>query len=211
MGQVSKKSKKYSKPSHPWQKERIIQEKQLIRDFGLKNKTEIWKAQSSAKRVTNQAKKVTANKHSEQAQKEKEQLLKKLEKYDLIKKGAKIEDVLDLKTEDFLGRRLQSVVFKKGLARSLRQARQFIIHGHILVNNKKVTIPSFRVTKEAESKLSFRPTSKLGKPDHPERIDVKTKKELEEKKKKSEIIKKEGEAEVKEAIEEKPQGVTANE
>lgn len=181
MGQVSKQKKKYSKPPHPWQKERIIQEKQLLREYGLKNKKEIWKAQSLAKKAIDQAKKITANKLSQQAQKEKEQLLTRLKEYDLIKKEAKIEEVLNLKTEDFLEKRLQTIIFKGKLARSPKQARQFIIHGHVFVNNKKVTIPSFLVPKNMVSKISFKPTSKLAKSDHPEKTkEKKPKKEKEE-------------------------------
>ena len=200
MGQVSKQKKKYSKPSHPWQKERIIEEKRLLREYGLKNKKEIWKAQSLTKKATGQAKHITANKLSKQAQKEKEQFLTKLKKYDLIKNDAKIDDVLDLKTEDFLNKRLQTIIFKGGLARSVKQARQFIIHGHIFVNNRKVTVPSFLVTKDMIKKISFKPTSMLSKPDHPERMDTKTKKELKEKK----------ENKIEAAVQEKPKEATVN-
>jgi small subunit ribosomal protein S4 len=41
--------------------------------------------------------------------------------------------------------RLDNVVYRLGLARTRRQARQLVNHGHILVNGKRVDIPSFRV------------------------------------------------------------------
>ncbi|MFC4604694.1 30S ribosomal protein S4 [Rhodococcus kronopolitis] len=42
--------------------------------------------------------------------------------------------------------RLDNVVYRAGLARTRRQARQLVNHGHLLVNNKKVDIPSYRVS-----------------------------------------------------------------
>jgi small subunit ribosomal protein S4 len=108
----------------------------------------------------------------------------KLIRYDLISKDSKIEDILDLKLRDFLERRLQTIVFRKGLARSINQSRQFIVHGHILVNGKKVTTPSYFVPKEEESKIEFKPTSPISKIDHPERTVL----EKQEKEKKEKII-----------------------
>jgi small subunit ribosomal protein S4 len=42
--------------------------------------------------------------------------------------------------------RLDNVVYRAGFARTRRQARQLVTHGHFLVNGKKVDIPSFQVT-----------------------------------------------------------------
>jgi small subunit ribosomal protein S4 len=42
--------------------------------------------------------------------------------------------------------RLDNVVYRAGLARTRRQARQFVVHGHFLVNGQKVDIPSYRVS-----------------------------------------------------------------
>ena len=42
--------------------------------------------------------------------------------------------------------RLDNVVYRAGLARTRRQARQFVVHGHFLVNGQKVNIPSYRVS-----------------------------------------------------------------
>ena len=209
MGQVSKQTKKYSKPSHPWQKERIILEKQIKRDFGLKNKKELWKFKSLVKKDRDQAKNIVANRLSSQSQKEGEQLLNKLKKYSMIKKDAKIEDVLDLEIKDLLDKRLQTIVYKKGLARSIKQSRQFIIHGHIFIDNKKVSVPSFLVPEHLENKISFKPTSSLSKADHPERMDLKTKKELKEKEIAKETIKEKKEI-VKEAIEQPKEEVKEN-
>jgi len=42
--------------------------------------------------------------------------------------------------------RLDNVIYRAGFARTRRQARQFVVHGHFLVNGKKVNIPSYRVS-----------------------------------------------------------------
>ena len=187
MGQTKRIRKKYSTPTHPWQRERIVEEKEILKEYGLKNKKEIWKYFTKLRAARNQVKKIVANIRSEQSVKERKQLMDKLLKYGIISKASKVEDILDLKAKDFLERRLQTVVFRKGLTRSTKQARQFITHGHILVNGKKVTAPSYFLSKEEEAKLEFRPTSNLSKIDHPER----TIKEKIEKEKKEKIIKEE--------------------
>ncbi len=187
MGQTKRLRKTYQTPFHPWQRERILEEKDIVREYGLKNKKEVWRYASRLRSARNQVKKIIANIRSEQSAKEREQLLTKLLKYGIISKDSKLEDILDLKVKDYLERRLQTVVLRKGLARSVKQARQFITHGHILINGKKVTAPSFFVSKDDESKLTFNPTSSVSKADHPER----TIKEKLEKEKKEKIIKKE--------------------
>jgi len=193
MGQTKKIRKKYSTPIHPWQRERIIEEKDILREYGLKNKKEIWKYSARLRSARDQVKKIVANIRLEQSAKEREQLMQKLLKYGIISKDSKVEDILDLKTKYFLERRLQTVVFRKGLARSTKQSRQFITHGHILVNGKKITAPSYFLSKDEEAKLEFRATSNLSKIDHPER----TIKEKREKDKKEKIIKEEKAPEAK--------------
>ena len=175
MGQTKKIRKKYETPAHPWQKDRIIEEKEYIRTYGFKNKKEIWKEVAKLKKARLQAKKIIAEKLSEQANKEKEQLLARLVRYGLLTKDSKLEDVLGLKATDFFERRLQTLIFKKGFARSTKQARQFIVHGHVIVNNKKVTAPSYMVSLEEESKIIFNPISTISKADHPERVNLKKK------------------------------------
>ena len=193
MGHPKKTRKKYKTPSHPWQKDRLEEEKILTKEYGLKNKKELWKGDSHLRKVKRQAKKLIAA-TTEQAQKEKQQLLLRLFKYGLAKKDSKIEDLLELTTQDFFERRLQTLVFKKNLARSTTQARQFITHGHIFINNRKITVPSYFVSIDEENKISYNPTSSLSKEDHPEHVakkDLKKEeKEVLDKKKKKEIEKK---------------------
>ena len=206
MGQTKKIRKKYSTPTHPWQRERIIEEKDIQREYGLKNKKEIWKYSARLRSARDQVKKIVANIRLEQSAKEREQLMKKLLRYGIISKDSKVEDILDLKPKDFLERRLQTVVFRKRLARSAKQSRQFITHGHILVDGKKITAPSYFLSKEEEARLEFRATSSLSKIDHPERAI----KEKLEKEKKEKIIKEEKSAE-KPKVEKKPAETKAKE
>jgi len=180
MGDPRKTRKKYQKPSHPWQKERIEEEKIIFKEFGMRNKKEIWRMNSILKNFKEQTKKLIAA-TSSQAEKEKMQLLKKTQNMGMISKSAKMEDILSLSLNDILNRRLQTIVFKNGLARTVDQSRQFVVHGHIKVNNKKISSPSYIVLKSEEDKISFSPSSKLSKEDHPERIIEKTEPKKEEK------------------------------
>ncbi|MBS3172404.1 30S ribosomal protein S4 [Candidatus Woesearchaeota archaeon] len=170
MGQTKKLRKKYETPAHPWLKDRILQEKEYVKEYGFKNKKEIWKEVYKLKKSRDQAKKIIANSSADQSQKEKEQLINRLLKYGLTKHDSKIEDVLALKASDFFERRLQTLVFKKGLSKSVNQARQFIVHGHVFIGDRKITAPSYMVSLEEESKIMFNPRSNLSKEDHPERV-----------------------------------------
>ncbi|MBW2979401.1 30S ribosomal protein S4 [Candidatus Woesearchaeota archaeon] len=167
MGDPRRLRKQYEKPPHPWMAARIAEEKELMKEFGLRRKKEIWKAESILRRFRAQAKKLIAAR-GEQEKKEGELLLRKLIRLGLLHEGAKVEDVLDLNVRDILNRRLQSVVFKKGLALSMKQARQFIVHKHIMVGDKKVNVPSYLVEKNEEDKICFAPDSPFSKEDHVE-------------------------------------------
>ncbi len=168
MGDPKKHRKKYSGPRHPWEKERIDEENVLKKEYGLRNKKEIWKMRSLFKGFADQAKHLIALK-TQQAEKEKRQLLTKLSKLGLIKATDDLNAVLGLDFKNLLERRLQTLLFKKGLSRSVSQARQFITHGHVMVGSKKVTSPSYLVAVDEETKLGFSPGSSLSKEDHPER------------------------------------------
>lgn len=204
MGQIKKLRKKYETPAHPWLKDRILQEKEYVKEYGFKNKKEIWKEVYKLKKSRNQAKKIIANSLSGQSQKEREQLINRLLKYGLAKHDSKTEDVLALKAADFFERRLQTLVFKKGLSKSVNQARQFIVHGHIFIGDRKITAPSYMVSLEEESKIIFNPRSSLSKEDHPERaiLTKEDKKVLEEIKPKQHNKKENKEEIVEEKVEE---------
>lgn len=168
MGSPKRQRKKYHGPSHLWQKVRLDEERHLIKEYALCNKHEIWKMGSIVKNVAMQAKKLIAV-QGEQAEKEKSLLLQKAKKLGLLTPDGTIEDCLGIKLKDILERRLQTLVLKKNLAKSAKQARQFVVHGHIKVGKKTITSPSYIVSSEEESQISFVENSPFANENHPER------------------------------------------
>ena len=169
MGDPKKNRKKYSTPNHPWQKARIDSEAEITRAFGLKNKKEIWRATSRLRNFREQAKRLSSLR-TEQDAIETQQLLARLRRYNLLKQDARLDDVLTLSVNDILERRLQTVVYRKGLAKSMKQARQFITHEHITINGVKIKAPGHLVTLDEQSTIEFRPSSTLSDPEHAERV-----------------------------------------
>ena len=168
MGDPRKHRKKYTTPMHPWQKERLDAEREIRTKYGTRNKKEIWKMNSKLKSFFVGAKKANSAK-SEQDKLEAEQLLTRVRKLGLIAETQGADAILDLQLASIMERRLQTIVLKKGLARTAKQARQFITHEHILIGNKKITSPSYLVTLEEEGLISFDHKSAFNDPMHPER------------------------------------------
>ncbi|PIY59933.1 30S ribosomal protein S4 [Candidatus Woesearchaeota archaeon CG_4_10_14_0_8_um_filter_47_5] len=172
MGDPKLPKKKYRRPTHPWQKGRIEQEKEYLNEYGLKNKKQVWKMVTILQNAKSQAKRLTIQ-TGPQAEKEKTQLLTKLATLGFVPENAALEDVLGLENKDVLERRLQTLVVRKNLARSMKQARQLITHGHVQINGKKITVPSYLVRSSEESSLGFSANSALADEMHPERIQPK--------------------------------------
>lgn len=170
MGDPKKIRKKYSTPAHPWQKIRIEEEIALKREYGLKNKKEIWIMDSMFKNFRNQVKRLYTMR-GKQAEIEKEQIKNKLLSLGLLKPESSLDSVLGLEVKDIMERRLQTVLFRKSLARSMNQARQFIVHRHVVVAGKKITSPSYLVKVGEEAQISFVDSSALADPNHPERYE----------------------------------------
>ena len=160
MGDPKKIRKQYSTPIHPWQKARIDEEKILIKEYGLSKKKEIWIQASKVRGFARQAKSLIAN-TTPQGEKERNQLISKLISLNILQPEADLDDVLELGTKNLMERRLQTLVFKRGLAKSIKQARQLIVHGHIMIGGSKITVPSYMVKKEEEGLISFVPTSTM--------------------------------------------------
>jgi len=196
MGDTKRMRKKYQTPSQPWELARLEEERPLIKEYGLVNKKELWKMGSLAKGMAIQAKNLIASRADEQADKEKELLLKRVVRYNLIGQADPIESVLALNAKDILERRLQTQVFRKNLAKTMKQARQLITHKHIMVNDQVVTSPSYILTSEEETQIGYASNSPLIVETHPERADVQVQKEIAEEKEKIEnSAKKEAEEE----------------
>ncbi|HOW15357.1 30S ribosomal protein S4 [Methanosarcina sp.] len=176
MAYPGKKSKSYETPKHPWQEARMATEVQLVKAYGLRNKKEVWRAASMLRMYRSEARKLLANVASGQEggleghyRTQSEEILAKLIRYGIIKPDANIDDILSLKTENILERRLQTQVLRLGLARTVIQARQFITHGHIAINGRKATIPGMLVSKEDEMHIGYYGSSPLVSESHPER------------------------------------------
>lgn len=155
MGDPKKQRRSYSKPRQLWQMERIEREKKLVKKYGLKNGKELWKVESLLRTFRRRARKLLTLK-TEQAEIEKKQLLDRLSTLNVLKKSAGIDDVLVMKIEDILERRLQTIVQKTGLANTPKQARQFIVHGLITIGGNKVTSPSYLVKRNEEKDIKSR-------------------------------------------------------
>lgn len=171
MGKPKFSRKKYETPSHPWQADRIKAENELSRKYGLKNKREIWKAQTALRRYRGQARGLLAKIGSDnpQIKKESEQLLMYLTRMNILPLNSTLDDVLALETEPILSRRLQTLTYLKGLANTPMQARQLISHGHIAIADRRITVPSYMVTKDEESKIGYATDSPLNDLLHPAR------------------------------------------
>ncbi|MBA3045675.1 MAG: 30S ribosomal protein S4 [Candidatus Thermoplasmatota archaeon] len=171
MGDPKFSRKKFSTPSHPWQGERIAAENEVVRKYGLKNKTELWKVNSLLKNFRQRARKLQAKIRygDSQAEKERDELIKRLDSLGIISQEATLDDILSLELDSLLGRRLQSMTYLKGFSNSPKQARQFIVHGHISLNGRKTTIPGYLVKRSEEESLAYLSYSPLADDLHPAR------------------------------------------
>ncbi len=149
MGQPKKFKKKYERPKKPYDKERIERERKILDNFGLRRKKEIWRAESIVRDYRRRARELQAKKN-ELAERE---LIGRLNRLGVQCK--RLDDVLQINLDDILSRRLQTLVFKKGIANSIRHSRQLIVHGHVTVGNRKVFWPSYIVEKDMEDKISL--------------------------------------------------------
>lgn len=172
MGDPKFSRKTYDTPSHPWQGERIKAEVEVVRAFGLKNKTEVWKAQTILRNLRNQSRDLQARLRTgdQQAKVEADALIAKCGRLGYLPSDATLNDILALTNEHILSRRLQTIVFEKGLASTIRQARQMIAHGHIFMNGHRVTVPGYIVSRAEESSIQYNPASPYTDEMHPMRI-----------------------------------------
>ncbi|HLP79678.1 MAG TPA: 30S ribosomal protein S4 [Acidobacteriota bacterium] len=176
MGDPRKPKKRYANPRHPWQKARIEEELVLVKEFSLKNKREIYRHNSQVKRFVDNFKQLN-HLTGAQAQLEKTQLLTRAKRIGLVATDKDITAILDMKIRDVLERRLQTLVYKKKLARTMKQARQFITHRHITVAGQVIDAPGFLVSVEDEHSISFIERSALVSEMHPERMVKESKSE----------------------------------
>jgi small subunit ribosomal protein S4 len=171
MGDPKKQRKKYETPRFPWRTDVLQEELKLLGQYGLRNKHELWRHKTTLSKFRGIARSLIG-KTPEERRKMEEELLTRLKKLGIIHETSAPDDVLDLTIEDALERRLQTIVFRKGLSKSIYQARQLITHGHIAVGKRRVTVPSYLVTREEENQITYTPQTPLAKPSHPLRQTI---------------------------------------
>ena len=147
---MKRKHKTYSKPKRAFDKIRIQEETKIKKEFGLKNKREIWKADARIKEIRERAKKLISA-----DEKEKEAFFNRLRKNGF--KVNSIGDVLSLDLKNYLKRRLQTVLVDKKMANTLKSARQLITHKKVLIRGDIVNSPSYIIPIELENKISLKP------------------------------------------------------
>ncbi len=160
MGDPKYPRKVWRKPKRPLNYELKMDELQTLGTFGLRTKRELWKAHTELSRVRQQARSLLALTQKVRAEKE-PILLKSLARIGLVQNDATLDDVLNLKPTDLLARRLQTIVSNRLGFKTPYQARQAVIHGHIMVGDRKVDIPSYTVTVAEEDSVKFSPESKI--------------------------------------------------
>ena len=160
-------TKFYETPNHPYQGERIAEESDLLSRYGLKNKEELWRAQSELRDYRREARRLLGQTGTASG----EEFVSRLKRIGILSSEESLDDVLSLEVTDVLERRLQTVVYRQGFASSTQQARQFIVHGHITVNGARVTRPSVKVDVDDEGAVAFDETSPLADDLHPERAE----------------------------------------
>jgi len=171
MGDPRKQRKKYETPRFPWRTDILQEELKLIGQYGLRNKHELWRHETMLSKFRGTARSLIG-KTPEERKKIEEELLTRLKKLGVLHETAVLDNVLDLAIGDILERRLQTIVFRKGLTKSIHQARQLITHGHIAIGNRRVTVPSYLVTTEDEKQITYTSQSPLANPSHPLRQTV---------------------------------------
>ena len=174
LGDPRRFRKSYKKPKRPFEKERLAEELEYLGKYGLRNKREFWKSRTKLGNWRKLAR------HSRTLPKEESlelqtTLIKKLNRLGILGPGAEFEDLLLLNVEDVVKRRLQTMVYERGLSNSIHHARQLITHGHISVDGKKIDSPSYIVKKDEEEFISFAANSPFAKDKAEVKAEVKAK------------------------------------
>ncbi len=158
MGDPKTPRRIWKKPKRPLNYNLMMDELKTLGTFGLKTKRELWKARTNLSKLRHQARSLLALR--QEIRKEKEPvLINSLSKIGLVDKNSTLDAVLNLQVIDLLSRRLQTIVQKKLYFKTPYHARQAIVHGHIMIGDRIVTIPSYVVKIDEEPKIHLIPES----------------------------------------------------
>jgi len=158
MGDPKTSRRVWQKPKRPLNYNLIMDELKTLGTFGLKTKRELWKTQTELSRVRLQARSLLALRQDERERKE-PILMQSLSKIGLVNEDSTLDDVLNLQVNDLLSRRLQTMAQRKLYFKTPYQARQAIVHGHIMIGDSVITIPSYIVKTDEEAKIHLIPES----------------------------------------------------
>ena len=160
MGDPKTPRRVWKKPKRPLNYDLLMDELKTLGAFGLKTKRELWKTQTELSRVRLQARSLLALRQEIRERKE-PILIQSLSKIGLVDQNSTLDDVLNLQVTDLLSRRLQTITQKKLYFKTPYQARQAIVHGHVMIGDSVVTIPSYVVKTEEEAKIHLIPESRF--------------------------------------------------
>ena len=160
MGDPKYPRRTWRKPKRPLNYDLKMEELKTLGTFGLRTKRELWKAHTKLSSVRHQARSLLALQQDIREEKE-PILMKSLAKIGLVSSDATLDDVLNLEVTDLLTRRLQTLVFKKYGFKTPYQARQAVVHGHIMIGDRVVNLPSYTVTTAEEDNIRFTDESKI--------------------------------------------------
>jgi len=173
MGYPGKNHKQYQTPKRPFELSRIEEETRLVIEYGLRNKREVWIAKSALRRYRKAARDIIALQSGgagpDLIERKKSELVGHLNRIGILGQNAGIDEVLSLRVEQQLDRRLQTQVYRRGFARSPKQARQFITHGHIAISGRRVTIPGYNVSMAEQDVITYSGSSPFVSDIHGER------------------------------------------
>ena len=171
MGDPKKQHKTYTTPRVPYDTEMFMEELKLLGAYGLRNKHELWRIRTELSTLRRRARNLLAQTVTEREKQEKE-MIGKLYKRGLIQENGTLDDILTLNIEDLMERRLRTVIFRKGMAKSLWQARQFITHGHISIDGNEMKVPGYHVLINDEKTIEYTNVSPYNNKDHPLRREM---------------------------------------
>ena len=154
MGDPIRFRKKYGTPALPWVSQRISEENKILSQYGMKNKTELWKVEALLRKYRRLARQLIGTKGAE-SEKKRKILVDTLARIGVLAAAATLDDVLSLELRDFLDRRIQTIVYRKGFALSAKEARQLITHGHVTYKGARHTTPGTIIPKSQEDVVLY--------------------------------------------------------
>jgi len=158
MGDTRRQKKRYTTPRHPWTEENLRENLRLIGEYGLRSKRELRRAEFMLRQIRRSARSYQALTGEERERRERE-LISKLYRMGLVEKESSLDDVLSLTTSNLLGRRLQTLLLKKGLTKTLHQARQLIVHKKVLIGERAISVPGYVVGRKEEAEIALQRSS----------------------------------------------------